>query len=58
MYSNIHCLYNLINLCIILKYISNADIDYSDGETQSITGITFSKNKYKVEIDIYKNIDA
>jgi len=51
-------LYNLINLCIILKSISNADIDYSDGEIQSITGITFSKNKYKVEIDIYKNIDA
>lgn len=56
--SQIKKLYNLINLCMILKSISNVDIDYSDGEIQTINGITFSKNKYKVEIDIYKNIDA
>jgi hypothetical protein len=50
-------LYNLINLCIIIKSITNQDIDYFDGEIKSIRGITFSKNKYKVDIDIYKNID-
>jgi len=50
-------LYNLINLCVILKSISNADIDYQDGEIRNINGISFSKGKYKVDIDIYKNID-
>lgn len=50
-------LYNLINLCVILKSISNADIDYQDGEIRNINGIIFSKGKYKVDIDIYKNID-
>ena len=51
-------LYSIINLCLTLKSISNSDIDYSDGEIKSIVGITFSKQKYKVDIDIYKNIDA
>jgi hypothetical protein len=50
-------LYNLINLCMILKSISTCDIDYTDGEIKSINGITFTKGKYKVDIDIYKNID-
>jgi len=51
-------LYNIINLCIILKSINNSDIDYSDGQIKNINGITFSKKKYKIEIDIYKNIDS
>lgn len=51
-------LYSIINLCLTLKSISNSDIDYADGEIKSIVGITFSKEKYKVDIDIYKNIDA
>lgn len=50
-------IYVLINLCLTLKSISNEDIEYIDGEIKSIKGITFSKGKYKVDIDIYKNID-
>jgi len=50
-------LYNLINLCIVLKSITNSDINYKDGEILNINGISFSSGKYKVEIDIYKNID-
>ena len=50
-------LYNLINLCMILKSISTCDIEYTDGEIKNINGITFVKGKYKVDIDIYKNID-
>jgi hypothetical protein len=42
---------------MILKSISTCDIDYTDGEIKSINGITFTKGKYKVDIDIYKNID-
>ena len=50
-------LYNIINLCLILKSISNTDIEYVDGEIKNIAGIRFSKGKYRVDIDIYKNID-
>lgn len=50
-------LYNLINLCMMLKSITNQDIVYEDGEILSIHGITFSKGKYHFDIDIYKNID-
>lgn len=56
--TQIRKLYNLINLCIILKSISTSDIEYTDGEIKSINGIFFSKGKYKVDIDIYKNIDS
>jgi hypothetical protein len=55
--SQIKKLYNLINLCLIIKSITNNDIEYIDGEIKNINGITFSKNNYKVDIDIYKNID-
>jgi len=51
-------LYNVINLCIILKSISSSDIHYENGKILYINGITFSKGKYKVDIDIYKNIDS
>ena len=56
--SQIKKLYVLINLCLTLKSISNSDIDYVDGEIKTVNGITFSKGKYKVDIDIYKNIDV
>jgi hypothetical protein len=55
--TQIRKLYNLINLCMILKSISASDIEYIDGEIKNINGIVFSKGKYKVDIDIYKNID-
>ena len=51
-------LYNVINLCIILKSISSSDIEYENGKIICINGITFLKGKYKVDIDIYKNIDS
>jgi hypothetical protein len=51
-------LYNVMNLCIILKSISSSDIHYENGKILYINGITFSKGKYKVDIDIYKNIDS
>jgi len=51
-------LYNVMNLCIILKSISSCDIHYENGKILYINGITFSKGKYKVDIDIYKNIDS
>jgi hypothetical protein len=47
-----------MNLCIILKSISSSDIHYENGKILYINGITFSKGKYKVDIDIYKNIDS
>jgi len=50
-------LYNVINLCIVLKSISNNDIIYKDGEIVSINGIQFSNGSYELDIDIYKNID-
>ena len=50
-------LYNVINLCIVLKSISNNDIIYKDGEIVSINGIQFSNGCYELDIDIYKNID-
>ena len=50
-------LYNVINLCIVLKSLINSDITYKDGEILNVNGITFSNGKYKVDIDIYKNID-
>ena len=55
--TQIRKLYNLINLCMFLKSISASDIEYIDGEIKNINGIVFSKGKYKVDIDIYKNID-
>ena len=51
-------LFWFLNLCIILKSISSSDIHYENGKILYINGITFSKGKYKVDIDIYKNIDS
>lgn len=55
--SYIKKLYNLINLCIIIKSITNSDITYINGEITEIAGISFSLGKYHIDIDIYKNID-
>jgi len=38
-------LYNLINLCTVLKSLSNSDIEYTEGEIKNIKGISFSKKK-------------
>jgi hypothetical protein len=53
----IKCLYNLINLGLILKSIKNSDIVYENGEIKEIRGFIFSRGKYKVEIDIYSGLD-
>lgn len=50
-------LYNLINLGIMLKTIKNNDIIYEDGKIINIKGISFSKNKYTFNIDIYSSLE-
>jgi hypothetical protein len=50
-------LYNSINLGLMLKSIKNHDIIYENGKISEINGITFSKGKYKIEIDIYSGLD-
>ena len=53
----IKCLYNSINLGLMLKSIKNTDIVYKNGEIQEIKGFIFSKGKYKIELDIYSGLD-
>lgn len=50
-------LYNSINLGLMLKSIKNTDIVYKNGEITEIKGIQFTKNKYKIDIDIYSGLD-
>lgn len=50
-------LYNSINLGLMLKSIKNYDIIYENGKIIEINGISFSKGKYKIEIDIYSGLD-
>lgn len=50
-------LYNSINLGLMLKSIKNSDIVYKNGEILEIKGIQFTKNKYKIDIDIYSGLD-
>jgi hypothetical protein len=50
-------LYNSINLGLMLKSIKNSDIIYKNGEILEIKGIQFTKNKYKIDIDIYSGLD-
>lgn len=55
--NQVKCIYNVINLGLILKSIKNSDISYSNGEITEIKGITFSKGKYDVLLDIYSGLD-
>jgi hypothetical protein len=55
--SQVRCLYNTINLGIMLKSIKNTDIVYQQGEITEIKGISFFKGKYKIDIDIYVGLD-
>lgn len=50
-------LYNTINLGLMLKSIKNSDIVYENGEIEEIIGISFSKGKYCIGIDIYSGLD-
>lgn len=50
-------IYNSINLGLMLKSIKNTDIIYDKGEIKEIKGITFSKGKYHIDIDIYSGLD-
>lgn len=50
-------LYNSINLGVMLKSIKNSDIIYENGEIKEIRGISLSKGKYKIEIDIYSCLE-
>jgi len=55
--SQVKKLYNSINLGLMLKSIKNTDIEYKNGEIKEIKGINFSKEKYKITIDIYSGLD-
>jgi len=55
--SQLKCLYNSINLGLMLKSIKNTDIIYKNGEIQEIKGFVFSKGKYRIEVDIYSGLD-
>jgi hypothetical protein len=50
-------IYNSINLGLMLKSIKNTDIIYDKGEIKEIKGISFSKGKYQIDIDIYSGLD-
>ena len=50
-------IYNSINLALMLKSIKNTDIIYDKGEIKEIKGISFSKGKYQIDIDIYSGLD-
>ena len=55
--SQVKCLYNVINLGLILKSIKNSDITYKEGEIKEIKGIVFTKGRYEVLLDIYAGLD-
>jgi len=55
--SQLKCLYNSINLGLMLKSIKNTDIIYKNGEIQEIKGFVFAKGKYRIEVDIYSGLD-
>lgn len=55
--SQVKCLYNTINLGLMLKSIKNSDIIYANGEIQEIKGFSFSQGKYKIDLDIYSGLD-
>jgi len=55
--SQVKCLYNAINLGLMLKTIKNSDVVYEDGEIKEIKGFIFSKGTYRIEIDIYAGLD-
>jgi len=55
--SQIRCLYHTINLGLMLKSIKNTDVVYQNGEIVEIKGISFTKGKYKIDIDIYSGLD-
>jgi hypothetical protein len=55
--SQVKCLYNTINLGLMLKSIKNSDIVYANGEIQEIKGISFYHERYKIDLDIYSGLD-
>lgn len=55
--SQVKCLYNTINLGLMLKSIKNTDIVYVNGEIQEIKGFSFYQGKYKIDLDIYSGLD-
>jgi hypothetical protein len=55
--SQIKKIHNFINLGLMLKTIKNSDIIYCNGEIQEINGISYTKGKYFIDIDIYSGLD-
>lgn len=51
--SQVKKLYSFINFCLLLKTMTNQSVLYKDGRIESIEGITFSKGKYHIDLELY-----
>ena len=51
-------LYSFINFCLLLKTMTNQSVTYINGRIESINGITFSKGKYKIDLELYALEDS
>ena len=53
----VRCVYNAINLGLMLKSIKTTDVVYEDCEIKEIKGFHFSKGKYRIDMDIYSGLE-
>jgi hypothetical protein len=51
-------LFSIICIAMMLKSITNKDINYKDGQIISIDGITFENGNFKIDRNIYSNGDT
>ena len=55
--SQVRCVYNAINLGLMLKSIKPSDVVYSDSQIKEIKGFYFSKGRYRIDLDIYSGLE-
>ena len=55
--AQVRCIYNAINLGLMLKSLKNTDIVYRDCEIKEIKGFHFSKGRYRIDFDIYAGLE-
>jgi len=53
----VRCVYNAINLGLMLKSIKTTDVVYENCEIKEIKGFHFSKGKYRIDMDIYSGLE-
>lgn len=46
-------IYSFINFCLLLKTMTNQSVVYENGRIESIHGITFTKGKYTIDLELY-----